>query len=104
METISFSFNWNNKLDCKSFTTIRILQPDKYRTGETYIITLKRKELFQAKIIEIKPFWLKDLNEFIAYLDTGYNKEECTEIIKKMYQNINFQQKQISLILLKKVA
>lgn len=104
MDKISFSFNLNNKLDCKPFTTIRLLQPDKYRTGETYQITLKLKEVFQAKIIEIKPFFLKDLNEFIAHLDTGYNKEECTEILKKMYPNVNFQHKQLSLILLKKVA
>lgn len=102
MDKISFSFNWNNKLENKAFTTIRLLQQEKYRTEETYLITLKLKELFQAKIIEIKPFWLKDLNEFIAHLDTGYNKKECIEIIKKMYPNVNFLQKQLSLILLKK--
>lgn len=102
MDKISFSFNWNNKLEAKAFTTIRLLQPDKYRTGETYQISLKRKDLFQAKIIEVKPFWLKDLNEFIAHLDTGYCKEECKNIIIKMYPNVNFLQKQLSLILLKK--
>jgi hypothetical protein len=104
METISFSYNWNNKLDCKAFTTIRLLQPEKYRTGETYLITLKRKELFQAKIIKIKAFWFNDLNEFIAHLDTGYDKMECAGIILKMYPNVDFLNKQLSLILLKKVA
>lgn len=75
MDKISFSFNWNNKLENKAFTTIRLLQPDKYRPGETYQITLKLKELFQAKIIEVKPFWLKDLNEFIAILTPDTTKK-----------------------------
>ncbi len=37
---IKFSFNWNNKLENKAFTTIRIHNPNKYKTGNMYEIEL----------------------------------------------------------------
>lgn len=30
MNTLNFSKNWNNKLDCKVFTTLRLHNPNKY--------------------------------------------------------------------------
>lgn len=36
--TIAFSNNWNNKLDCLAFTTIRLYNPGKYVKGRVYKI------------------------------------------------------------------
>lgn len=99
---ISFGYNWNNKLDCHAFTTIRLFQPTKYCIGETYDITLNKQKICEAIVIDIKLFWLKDISPFIAYLDTGYSKEECTDIINKMYPFVDFNSTYLSLILIKK--
>jgi hypothetical protein len=102
MRVIPFSYNWNKKLDCDAFTTIRIYQPEKYVIDETYQIDLNKAEFCKGTIIDIKKFWLKDLNDFIAYLDTGYDKEECKKIITLMYKRVDFNTTPLSLILIRK--
>jgi hypothetical protein len=104
METIEFSTNWNKKLQCNAFTTIRLFNPGKYRVNQVYKIEQKKVFLMQAAIIAIKPFMLHDLNDFMAYLDTGYNANECKLIIQRMYANIDFSKTKLSLILLVKIA
>ncbi|GIW67773.1 MAG: hypothetical protein KatS3mg096_641 [Candidatus Parcubacteria bacterium] len=84
MQTINFNYNWNNKLNCKSFTTIRP-KSSKYKIGEKYKIMLKNQFLYDAVIVDIRTFKLDKVNEFIARIDTGYSKEECVDIMKKMY-------------------
>jgi hypothetical protein len=104
METIDFSTNWNNKLQCHAFTTIRLFNPNKYRVNSVYRIERNKHFLMQAAIIAIKPFMLHDLNDFMAYLDTGYNASECKLIIQRMYSKVDFSKTQLSMILLVKVA
>lgn len=99
---ISFSFNWNNKLDCSAFTTIRLDQPNKYRVGDVHEITIKGESKGEARIESIKRFMLADLNEFIARLDTGYSVEECRNIIIRMYPKVDFTRMKLMLILLVK--
>ncbi|CAN5309300.1 hypothetical protein BH09BAC1_BH09BAC1_14290 [soil metagenome] len=41
METIAFNQNWNNKLDCNCFTTLRIRNDRKYRAGSEHAVELK---------------------------------------------------------------
>ena len=36
MKEIRFSYNWNNKLNCHSYTTIRIHNPSKYEINIRY--------------------------------------------------------------------
>lgn len=85
---IKYSTNWNNKLDCDSFTTIR-LHSNKYQVGKEYTVNLKGKDLKRVKIVDKKVLLLNDINEFIAQIDTGYSRQKCIDIIKKMYHNLN---------------
>lgn len=101
---IAFSFNWNNKLSCRAFTTIRLHNPAKYQVGQVYDILLTGKKFMEGKIIEIKDFYLTDLNEFMAYVDTGYCKQECEIIIRKMYKNLDLTKKKLSFILIERVV
>lgn len=101
MKEIKFSYNWNNKLECLSFTTIRP-KSDKYKVGEVYQINLKGQSKGTATIAEIKEFKLEKINEFIARLDTGYSREKCIEIISTMYKNQDVSKMTFQLILLKK--
>jgi hypothetical protein len=103
MNIINFSYNWNNKLDCKAFTTLRL--SDKYNISDIVEIHLKNKLLFKAEVIDKKYLKLDKINHFIAYIDTGYNYQECIDILKKMYKNknINWETQIIYFYLLKKI-
>lgn len=83
---IKFTYNWNNKLHCKCFSTIRISN-NKYKVGEKYEIHLKNSKLFEAVIKDIQYFKPYDLTEHQARIDTGYSCKETINIIRKMYGN-----------------
>jgi len=92
MHNIKFSTNWNNKLYCKAFTSIRIHNDNKYIPGELYKVDLElnsitTKEMGTARLVEKRIFKLKELNEFIAYIDTGYGKDAVRKILDTMYKN-----------------
>lgn len=97
---INFSYNWNNKLECNCFTTLRLTNQNKYQTGKIYQIKLKNVEKKLARIIEIKVFELSKINEFISRLDTGYSKEETIKIINKMYKLTSYQQETSFMLIL----
>ena len=100
MNKLEFNYNWNNKLQCKVFTTIRLDNP-KYTEGVKYDIVLKGESLGTAQIIGVKKMFLKDINEYIAGIDTGYSAEECKNIIMKMYPKCDFEKTKLLFILLK---
>lgn len=86
---LSFGHNWNNKLDCNCFSTIRLHNPKKYWAGSRAIVELKGKpKPHPAEVCYVKTFYLKDMTEAMALLDTGYSKEEATKMIMTMYKNI----------------
>lgn len=98
-QTINFSYNWNNKLTCKCFTSIRIANDNKYREGLEYDILLKNKFLKKCKLVKVEKIFLSELDEFRAYCDTGYNLQSTKDIILKMYPKINFEKTKIALLL-----
>ena len=101
--TINFSTNWNNKLDCMAFTTIRLRNSNKYQIGREYRILLKKKFKKNARIEAIKTIHYNQINEFIAHIDTGYSAHETKNIIQKMYSKINLEKQPFSFILLKSI-
>ncbi len=89
MQVLNFSNNWNGKLDCDSFTTLRV--KDKFTVGEVIMVALNRvnkKDLYY--IIDKKVTRLSSITEWTARLDTGYSVEECRNLLKTMYKNENF--------------
>lgn len=107
-QIIVFNKNWNKKLDCNSFSTIRLENPTKYKLGEYYIIMLnegsgkQQKNLGPAKLVSISPFLLDKLNDSMAYIDTNLKKEDCISMIKVMYKNhkIDFTTKKLYFLVL----
>ena len=91
LKEVKFSTNWNHKVYCQSFTSIR-LKTDYWRKGEYYNIMLKNNFVGIAQLVAISVFRLSEITLPMALLDTGYNKEETIDIIKKMYstKNINW--------------
>lgn len=103
MDDLKFEYNWNGKLNNNCFTTIRLHNPNKYAIGAKLNILLENKPKGTATILEVKPFHLEKLNEFTARIDTGYPKEQCKDMIKKMYKNkplINWDKQLFDLVLL----
>ena len=103
MQKLEFSTNWNNKLDCKCFTTIRIYNPTKHFQGNTFEIFLKRKYKGKATVMTIGALKLENLTDYICFLDTGYSKIETIEILRKMYPKIDFKNQYLCIILLQKI-
>jgi hypothetical protein len=75
MDTIKFSHNWNNKLDCHAFTTLRRSNPRRYAA----------------------------ISDFITWIDTGYSLDECKGILRKMYPDV-IEQTPFDLVLLRKTC
>lgn len=86
-EQLSFSYNWNNKLACTSFTTFRLHNPRKYAVGRKLSIMLQGKNLKDVEIMAVKTMKLNQVNEFIARIDTGYGVTKFQEIVQTMYKN-----------------
>lgn len=86
MNKLIFSYNWNNKLDGKRYTTLRLHNP-KYKTGEIFEIFLGKRFKHKARIVEVRCMHLSELTEMQASLDTGYSRQETLKIIRTMYKN-----------------
>lgn len=92
---IRFSHNWNGKLHCKAFTTIRLHDDTKYIVGEIYDVYLTSKAadvpnqfMGRAELTAKKTFRMDQLNEWIAWLDTGYDLDTTRQIIRRMYPKL----------------
>lgn len=98
-----FSKNWNGKLNCDYFTTIRLANRAKYYLGARGMVRLDGKPKGMATVIQCKTFLLMDLNEFTARIDTGLSQADCAEMIRLMYKNkpINWNVQPLVLVLMK---
>jgi hypothetical protein len=103
METINFSTNWNQKLTCNAFTTIRLHNPSKYQKGRTYEIRQKDSLVAYATAVDVRSFTIDQLNEWRALLDTGYSAAETRGILEKMYKKVDWATQKLDVILLLKV-
>lgn len=101
---ITFNHNWNGKLFCTCFTSIRLRNDHKYKCGYEYDVILKGFNTGPAILTDVRHFHIDQINDFIALLDTGYNKEETITMLKTMYKNIvpDWGKQQISLLLFRR--
>lgn len=97
---INFSANWNNKLDNKFFTTIRLQNKNKYQIGHYFNIYLKGMLYKKAVIKDIWVIHLGQLDQFTACLDTGYSLEQTKGILYKMYPGVEWKYQHIYVLLL----
>lgn len=102
MIDLKFSYNWNKKLDCHAFTTIRLFNPNKHFVGQLVKLFIKDKHIGEGAIADVSVFQLNSLNSFMAYLDTGYSAQEAVAIIKKMYPKVDFNNTRLVMLLIVK--
>ncbi len=103
MKQIKFSFNWNNKLNCKAFSTIRPYSEGKYIITELYEILLKEHVVAKAKIVNTFKFDINQMTNNMAFLDTGYDANETRKIIQTMYKLKDGQAFNLSYVLFLKI-
>lgn len=111
-DILFFKSNWNHKLDCDYFTTIRLRNDKKYFVGRSVKVVLREGSRTIEKgshtIVGIRNLLLSEIDDYTARLDTGYSAKECQDLIKAFYKNsapqINWKYQQLSIILVKKEA
>ncbi|MGN7988685.1 hypothetical protein ACTJKC_15155 [Pedobacter sp. 22226] len=84
---INFNENWNGKLLCNCFTTIRLFDV-KYELGGIYDISLKDKVSGPAEIVFLKEINLNQITVAMAYTDIGYSPAQAREMIKQFYPSV----------------
>lgn len=102
---LEFSTNWNKKLDCNSYTTLRLANPARYYCGRQFSVYLDGKYIHKAEVTDVKTLTISQINEWIARLDTGYSRQDCMTLIQKMYsrQPIDWEVQPLNLVLLRKL-
>lgn len=84
-EKITFSKNWNNKLLCTCFTTIRP-QSKKYDVGDVVDIRIEERFFCYATIISKRVLTLQQvISEGYHFTDTGLHEKEFIELMSTMY-------------------
>lgn len=99
---LKFTYNWNHKLDCDCFTTLRLHNAARDHVGTRVQILLKDEDKGTGTIKGVRRFFLHEINEFVARLDTGYSADECRQLIRTMYPKVDFTVTQITLLLIVK--
>jgi hypothetical protein len=85
MISIPFSKNWNNKLNCEYFTTIRLWNPNKYRIGTQAAIWLNEKPYANATVVDARKLKFEQINDWHSRLDAGMTASDLKGMFRKMY-------------------
>jgi hypothetical protein len=87
MNTIKFSHNWNNKLECDMFTTIRKHTPDKHKyytseIGKEFRIMLN--DLYQGMTVldDVICARFDDIYYLLVEMDTGMKYHKAVGLFK----------------------
>lgn len=86
MKKLRFMKNWNKKLDCEYFTTIR-KKSSYYKSGQDYQVLLNGKELGIANCFTCEDIDLSKISTIDLALDTGMGGADSHALFKKMYGN-----------------
>lgn len=95
MKELLFSYNWNKKLDCNSFSTVRLENPKKYVLLDEFKVILQTKgngpniEKGIARLQVIHTFNLFKVTPAICFLDANLNVFEFQKLVLAMYKNKN---------------
>ena len=79
MNTIKFQHNWNHKLDCDMFTTIRRFTPDKFEyyfqlVDREFDVLVNGVTYCVATLVGLRKTMLRDVEPELLFTDTGIEK------------------------------
>lgn len=87
MEKLTFSTNWNNKLSNDYFTTLRL--SGRLQVGQLIEVEDRGVGKGLYEVIDKRSLTISQLNDWICFLDTGYNTVETVKILKEMYRFVS---------------
>jgi hypothetical protein len=108
MKTTKFTCNWNKKLGCDFFTTLRLHNPEKYLPGNKHKILLQENGVWRdygmAEVVSVRILRLHQFNEFICGLDSGCTVDETKNILYNLYKERlkDFNKAEFDLVLYRK--
>lgn len=87
---IKFGKNWNNKLECDYFTTIRLLTKDKAlyyneNRGLAFNVMLKDEKHSEAVLVGLDALRLKDIPEWLIATDAALDVTQFKRLMYRMY-------------------
>lgn len=90
MKNITFSHNWDGKLDKNEFTTIRLHKQGFYQIGHNITFSVGKSKQNQrmigsGKIVNTQVCKIIDLTEEIAMRDIGKPRQYLIEVLQRMY-------------------
>lgn len=85
---LNFYKNWNNKLGCDYFPSIRLAK-EKYKIGEIYEVWLSNKFLGKCELISKKHMYFNEMTEEMALIDSGMKKNELATYLTGLYGNLS---------------
>lgn len=84
IKEMQFKKNFNYKLYCECFTTIR-LHYGQYQVGQVVKVMNGNTFFGTAKILDIKTFHLDKLPSITSFVDMGVDAETGRKILTQMY-------------------
>lgn len=90
LHKINFSTNWNNKLDNAYYTTLRL--SGRLCVGDTVEVWHNKSFKHHALVRGKRKMTIDQINDWMAAIDTGYEREECCNILRRMYPLISHEQ------------
>lgn len=90
MQYLDFTYNWNGKLYCDYFCSLRF--SGTYKLGTKVMVRIIKgktaTDLGLATIEQVKKMNTDSITPFIAGVETGYSVQDCKKIIFKMLGNV----------------
>lgn len=102
MDQISFSKNWNNKLNSEYFTSIRPPH-SKYTPGNILKVVCTEEWRYNAMIQHRKEIMLKDLTDYDTLIDAGMCRLDFICWMKSTYPTYDFAEKPIIKVLFRQL-
>lgn len=102
MRSLNFFKNYNNKLDCEYYTSIRPAAAG-YMGGERLEVFKGEKKQHEATVVGIRQFTFDKLNDFITCLDAGVTLPHFKALFKGFYPDFDFENEAVVMLLLKRL-
>lgn len=85
MNCLKFSKNWNSKLDCKAFSTIRMYDGTALKVNSVIEIMLNGKLVKHAAVKYLEVIPIDAIDTRTAFIDTGLSAVECIDLLRSIY-------------------
>lgn len=104
---LKFDQNWNCKLYCNVFTTLRPRNDEAHFIGAKFDAYLKETFMGDVEVMQVVNLAnLDKMTDAMALIDTGYGKAETIEILETLYIGLveNIRETEFSYIVLRRIS